>query len=47
MLRWIYLYVMLPREISDATAARDARVHEPKALPSVYTCKFRVTPFSN
>jgi len=43
----MYRYVMLPREICDATTARDARVNEPKGLPSVYTCKFIVTPFSH
>jgi hypothetical protein len=47
MLRWMCLYVMLPRVISDEATVRDARLNEPKALPSVYTYKFIVTPFSD
>jgi hypothetical protein len=40
-------YAMLPRELCEASTARDARAHEPKALCSVYTCKFIVTPFGD
>ena len=47
MLVWIYLFVMVPREICDTTTTRDTRIHEPNPLPCVYTCKFIVTPFSD